>query len=299
MLELGSNDHITGLRLQGYDQTDTTARKGYDAVGIGINGVEGDLIDNNEIYGWPVAGVGVGHTPNYPSESQPTQTDAEYLKAADQIRISQNFFHNDVQCGLGYGVSVGGTGYALIDRNLFDFDRHDVTSDPALDASGETADPHGYIAELNFILKPGPTCGGHYNQHFDQHGSDKGNDWVGGWAGQYDGIWDNTIRGAQHYGFLGRLERPAFDLRGTPSDRDIFTGNAVTQGSNYAVKVRVPPPSSSKTRASYTNPAISMTSIRPMTWRPATSVTMAAPTSFRLMGRPGGTLRAAAAPGAF
>ena len=240
MLELGSNDHITGLRLQGYDQTDTKARNGHDDVGIGIHGVDGELIDNNEIDGWPAAGIEVMDTPNFSARSQPPQTDEEYLNEADQIRISENFIHNNVQCGLGYGVAVGGTGYALIDRNLFDFDRHDVTSDGSLDASGKTADPHGYIAELNFILKPGPTCGGHYNQHFDQHGSDKSNDWVGGWAGQYNKIWDNTIRGAQHYGNFGYYERPAFDLRGTPSDSDTFAGNAVTQGGNYAVKVEGP-----------------------------------------------------------
>jgi hypothetical protein len=112
-----------------------------------------------------------------------------------------------------------------------------VASDGSLDTSGTTADPPGYLAELNFFLKPGPTCGGHYNQHFDQHGSVKSNDWDGGWAGQYIKISNNTIRGAQHYGFLNHLERPAFDLRGTPSDRDIFADNAVTQGGNYAVKV--------------------------------------------------------------
>jgi hypothetical protein len=139
MLQLGSNDHITGLRLRGYDLTDTKPR-GDGTVAISMNGVEGDLINNNEIYGWPEAAVAVTNTPNYSSRSQPPQTDAEYLSEADQIRISGNFLHNNVQCNGGYGVVVNGTGYALIDRNLFDYDRHDVASDGSLDPSGTTAD---------------------------------------------------------------------------------------------------------------------------------------------------------------
>jgi hypothetical protein len=185
---------------------------------------------------------------------------------AEQIRISQNFIHNNVQCNAGYGVSVNGTGYALVDRNVFDYDRHDVTGDGSLDPSGKTADPHGYIAELNFILRPGPTCDGYYNQHFDQHGSCCASSWNGGWAGQYIKIADNAIRGAQST-FLGFVRRPAFELRGTPSDRDIFANNAVVWGSGQAVYVKGPIRASSREWASCRSKAIGTASRLAMTSR--------------------------------
>jgi hypothetical protein len=216
MLAVSAGVRITGLRLEGYltsteDQGDITA-------GIDVRGVDGVLIDNNEIYRWPGSGVSVDLAPNVPAGSNPSA--ADYARAARRIRITQNFIHNNAQCGYGYGVVVNGTGYALIDRNVFDFNRHDVSAD------GST-DPHGYLAELNFLLSSGPTCKGNFNQHFDVHGSDDPGTWVGGTAGQYIEIRDNAIRGAQRYGGFCKLTRPAFDLRGKPSDKAVFADNVL------------------------------------------------------------------------
>ena len=148
---------------------------------------------------------------------------------AGTIHVTQNFIHNNVQCGAGYGVVVHGQSYTLIDRNVFDYDRHDVAGD------GSTK-PHGYVADLNFILTPGPTCDGNYNQHFDMHGSCCTPHWNGGTAGEFMDIFDNTIRGAQTYG--RHNTRPAFELRGTPSDKAVFALNTVTQSNeNEAVNV--------------------------------------------------------------
>jgi hypothetical protein len=206
MLDLGSNTRISGLRLRGPNQWDTAERKdGAEAIMVdgraqsGRVVVHDDLIDNNEIYGWPTAGVNVVDA---------TPGDAS-------IRITGNFIHNSVQCNVGYGVAVGGSGFPTIDRNVFDWNRHDVSSDGLYGT--------GYRAELNFVLTGGPTCGGHYNQHFDVHGTGPGG--YGGPAGQNYEILNNTIRGAQDF-FLGAGVRPAFELRGIPA-KATFANNAV------------------------------------------------------------------------
>lgn len=225
MLGLSYNTRVTGLRLQGYDSISTKDTRD-STIGVRVEqpGVSGVMIDNNEIFGWPEAGVDVNAT-HIP------------LSGADGIRITNNYIHNDVQCGAGYGVEVGGEGaYALIDRNVFDFNRHDV-------AGGHSSPHAGYIAQLNFILTRGPTCPGpgplhlpHYNQHFDVHGSGPG--WVGGGAGDYIAVRDNTIRGDQKYGFAGDMTRPAFDLRGEPTTAAIFADNAVEHpGRDAAIKI--------------------------------------------------------------
>jgi hypothetical protein len=224
MLELGSNTRVTGLRLRGYNPFDTNIANRMDGtIGVAIHGVADVLIDNNEIYDWPKAAVDVNSTPNFVVDFP-----SDFRSLAARIQISGNFIHNDVECGVGYGVAVGGTGFALIDRNVFNFNRHDV--------SGDGHPYTGYIAELNFSLTSGPKCDGKYNQHFDMHGSNGG---YGGTAGEFIDIRRNTIRGDQSYGFLGALIRPAFELRGTPVVRAIFEENAVAHGHSFtAVAVR-------------------------------------------------------------
>ena len=206
MLRLGSNTRVTGLRLRGYNQRDPEDR-GYPMRGIQINGGSGVLIENNEIFGWPAEGVEAIETP---AHFQTTP------------RITRNFIHNNGGKGnLGYGVVLSGNGFARIDRNVFNYNRHDIAG------SGQSAG-QGYLAELNLVLTSGPTCGGNYNQHFDMHGTKGG---TGGTAGRLIEIRRNTIRGAQRYAFNWRLVRPAFELRGTPQDQAVFAENAVAHGS--------------------------------------------------------------------
>jgi hypothetical protein len=221
MLDLGAGAHVTGLRLRGYNPFDTEVGARNDGtVGIRVEGVDDVMIDNNEIYDWPEAAVKVENAPNDQA-------------SAGRIHITRNFIHNNVECGLGYGVVIGRKGFALIDRNLFNFDRHDVSSDGTVGS--------GYLAELNFILTSGPTCKDHsytpryYNQHFDVHGVGSGG--YGGAAGTFFEIRRNTIRGEQSY-FVVKT-RPALELRGTPEDRLIFAENAVAhddEGSAIQVK---------------------------------------------------------------
>ena len=108
---------------------------------------------------------------------------------------------------------------------MFAFNRHDVTDD------GQPAT--GYVATLNFALASGPTCHSRYNQHFDMHGtnSDGEGSHDGGKAGGYVEIRKNAIHGEQSYGAFGRLTRPAFELRGTPVGRAVFSDNSVAHDS--------------------------------------------------------------------
>ena len=71
------------------------------------------LIDNNEIFDWPGAGIHVGDVRNSHS-------------TARKVWITRNFIHHNLRCNLGYGIEVYGTtdiqelgGYAFIDRNVF------------------------------------------------------------------------------------------------------------------------------------------------------------------------------------
>jgi len=230
MLDMGSHTRVTGLRLRGDDVADPNGSDGATAA-IQIGGqyyladgsgdkpvlVDGVLIDNNEIWGWPAAGIGVADTGNT-------------IATADHIRITENYIHNQVSCaGGGYGVIVGGgyepygSAYAYIDRNLFDYNRHSVAGD----GTGTT----GYIAARNFLLYDQFPCYGSYNQHFDMHGTGSGG--YGGQGGQYEEIRWNTIRGDQHYHqsclvvCVGGDTRRAFHLRGPPTLGAIFTDNVL------------------------------------------------------------------------
>jgi len=237
MLSLGDRASVTGLRLQGPSSSSTEVSVANGA--ITIEGVSAATVDNNEIYNWPRSAVDVNNVSN----NQLT---------AQQIAVSNNFIHDNVMCGFGYGVAVGKGGYAYISRNLFDNNRHAVTDDGCVrnvaNANGElicTGDT-GYIAQFNFILAEGATCPSsnslwndlgvfnYYNQHLDVHGLGDscgifGPDHCGGPAGQFFDIGNNAIRGDQTYDqvlFWGAT-RPAFELRGTPTQAAKFHDNAL------------------------------------------------------------------------
>jgi FG-GAP-like repeat len=226
MLDLGANTRITGLRLRGYNQSDTTP-PGDQTDGIAIRkSVDNILIDNNEIFWWPEAAVDIKGASNDRGKSND-------IRNVSRIHITGNFIHNNCRNEGGYGVAVGKPGgFALIDRNVFNFDRHDVADDGTPGT--------GYIAELNFVLTSGPREGDDYNQHFDVHGTNAaGSSFKGGTAGDYFDIRNNTIRGAQNYGHLDLLTRPAFELRGEPTIAAIFEKNAVEAAHSFtAVAVR-------------------------------------------------------------
>jgi hypothetical protein len=134
---------------------------------------------------------------------------------AETLVVEGNYFHHNARDGGGYGVVVGGAGYATIVGNVFDSNRHAVA------ASGRAYS--GYFAHFNYVLAGGYKQGRFYNQHFDVHGT--GPSHYGGSAGEKFEITNNTIRGDQTYYVI--KTRPAFWLRGRPEQGAYFNNNIV------------------------------------------------------------------------
>jgi FG-GAP-like repeat len=222
MLELGAHTRVSGLRLFGYGMDRQSA-----PPSVGVSVTKPDvLIDDNEIAFWSTGGVSVGgidYGPNR-SDDNPVWIHTQ----AARIRITGNFIHDNVDCQLGYGIVIDHNSYALIDRNVFDYNKHDIADDGSTES--------GYIAQLNFTLTPGfKTCAGDYGGHFDMHGQGGGSNHVGGTAGNYVEIRDNAFRGDQRYHSLGLDRRRSFDLRGTPNLRAIFADNVTEAPADKAV----------------------------------------------------------------
>ena len=86
----------------------------------------------------------------------------------DAVKIHGNFIHHNQHQGKdGYGVAVNEGAYALIERNVFDFNRHAIKASP---------DPGtGYVAKYNLVLKGGGVHDGFLNTYthlFDVHGDE-------------------------------------------------------------------------------------------------------------------------------
>ena len=88
------------------------------------------------------------------------------------VHIHDNYIHhNQAVGGDGYGVTVGDGGYALIERNVFDWNRHAI--------EGDGSPGTGYVATANLVLENGglhrwiPFPGFWVHTHqFDMHGTE-------------------------------------------------------------------------------------------------------------------------------
>ena len=138
---------------------------------------------------------------------------------AGEVVVSRNYIHHNRRKDFGLGVSVGGGAYATIDGNVFDFNRHAVSS------SGRPYS--GYVARYNYNLQSIASLW--YYAHYDVHGCDANHDYNGGDAGEYFSLYYNTIRGDQSLG-IGSWDparRKAFHIRGVPRDFASFIENVV------------------------------------------------------------------------
>jgi len=153
----GPKVRLTGIRLRGPD----TKRRGRHLF-INSDGIytmhDGLEVDNCELYGWSHGAV--------------------WLKGGTGAHIHHNFIHHCQRSGLGYGVVLD-KAEALIEANLFDWNRHSI--------AGTGRSPSGYDARYNLVLE-------HANGHlFDMHGgADRkdGTDIAGDWIK----IHHNTFR---------------------------------------------------------------------------------------------------------
>jgi hypothetical protein len=156
----GPGVRISGLRIQGHlsiDPPEIASDDSDSSVGISISpnsrGAVPIEIDHNEIYGWSNAGVEVKGQDNQPQAIDVHYVDSlhalVYAPTPEPAYIHDNFFHNNLHTSkLGYGVVVGGNGaHALIERNVFDWNRHSI--------AGDGADFSGYRAYRNLVLPHG------------------------------------------------------------------------------------------------------------------------------------------------
>src|SRR5262249_26496735 len=129
-------------------------------------------------------------------------------------REARNFLHHNLRDDGGYGASVRGR--ALIEKNTFVWNRHDISAD---------AEPHNeFRASNNIVLSSTHNYGGIIGrlQDFDMHGTDNSHVcyvfgctslWVGGAGGYYVEVDGNTFLG--HNGAVGGAGHD-YVLRGYP-----------------------------------------------------------------------------------
>lgn len=199
VIQVESDVRVTGLRIEG-PSGDPAARDGT----IGIQAAPGTVrveIDNNEIHGWPGAGIS--------------------LKQSVGNSVHHNFIHHNIKSGLGYGVVVqNGGAEARVFCNVFDANRHAI--------AGSGSPGEGYTAIANLVLNGGQR--GAYHQ-FDMHAST-----TTGIGGRYVVATGNIF----DFGRFGTSNRASVFLRGVPTDGAAFIeGNTFSQpwavGSQTAV----------------------------------------------------------------
>jgi hypothetical protein len=204
----GNDVRITGLRIEGPDldisDADDRATGIFisPAAGVTIDHVE---IDHNELSGWNGAAVGVDDDAGR----------LDYVGNPEAVGIHDNFIHHNQHANsAGYGVVIGDGAYALIERNVFDYNRHAI--------AGDGSDGSGYRAFRNLVLQHGGrhrTLGfwGHTHQ-FDMHGQDS----CGIGSVFNDALYNCGTAGhdvwIEHNAFL-YSEGPAVKIRGTPQRR--------------------------------------------------------------------------------
>lgn len=116
------------------------------------------------------------------------------------IRIARNFLHHNRRDEGGYGASVRGR--SLIEKNTFDWNHHDISSD---------AEPHNeYRASGNLILSGGYCCYSGLDlflgrqQDFDMHGTDNATVFVGGLGGYHVEVDGNSFLAGDGHDYVLR-----------------------------------------------------------------------------------------------
>ena len=227
----GIEVEFSGFRLQGPEAGLGTDENG-GAVGIQIlpwgcdsgqpNCVLPPLqhveISNMEISQWDIAGVEVRDTQGPRSE-----LGRLWNTNVGAVHIKNNFIHDNRHMHIGYGVVASDGGYALIEQNVFNQNRHAIAGS-SKDPTGR--DFSGYTARDNLILPGGglhcqPVC---WHTHIvDMHGDDNdlGLSANCGKAGETMMIERNTIL---------YTNGTAIKIRGNPVDKAVVDHNVFAHG---------------------------------------------------------------------
>lgn len=174
VITLASHSRISGLIIEGPVQVSNSDKQ---TIGMKAESYSTDvMVDNNEIYGWPWAGVS--------------------LKQSHQAFINNNYIHHNIKSELGYGVVVqNGDTSATIQCNIFSANRH------AIAGSGKLGE--GYLAQYNLVMQDGGR--GAYHQ-FDMHQGSEG----------YGGSYVHVMHNWFNYGDYGTSNRSSVGIRGIP-----------------------------------------------------------------------------------
>ena len=221
LLQIGTPDsapadnvRISGIRFDGGEPADPCQSEdgAPETVAVQIISSQGVEIDHNEFHGWSGSAVWVAD-----GDRAATPLDRLTKNNPGAVWVHDNAIHDNQHptiCdatgtsgnGAGYGVAVAGGAYALIERNVFDKNRH------AIAGTGEPGT--GYFAYRNLFLHPGidRVTGSvvHYNFQVDMHGMGCPDTHNCGPAGEYMDVAYNT--------FVYDGGAAGITLRGTPSD---------------------------------------------------------------------------------
>src|SRR5262245_22901740 len=203
----GDGVRISGFRLQG-PHWDTAEGDDNLENGIYIESCVDVEIANMELSGWSFTPISI------------TDEIQNRISSPQEIRIHDNFIHhNQHQGGYGYGIDIAHGAYALIERNVFDFNRHAITASGRPDT--------GYSAFQNLILKGGGRHDRWYNEYthqFDVHGDRDclGSPYACGNAGESIWMIDNAFQ---------YVHDNAIKIRGTPSYGAFIFGNVFAHDS--------------------------------------------------------------------
>jgi len=251
------NVRISGMRLDGGEDASVSPYAGlsFDEDGIEIRGAQHVEIDHNELTHWHGATISVREIITDPTGEGP---DSKLNKSNyDSVHIHDNYIHDNQHPtatgltpnghGAGYGVEITSGAYALIERNVFNNNRHAIT------AGGEFG--NGYYAEDNLFLHPGIdrlTAGDpSYNHQIDVHGQNTcgkilgfGESYNCGPAGQYFDVRFNTVvdddgSGPSTIASTTSTNSDAIQLRGVPTSAPalgmVVGGNVFAQNHEHAL----------------------------------------------------------------
>jgi hypothetical protein len=206
------NVRISGVRLEGAEIGNADSDDP-GSVGITVWSSVHVEIDNNELFGWRGSALQV---------RDPFQRVNSYNY--NTVWVHDNFIHNNMHLRReGYGVAVYESAYALIETNVFDYNRHAIAS------SGDPGT--GYYAVGNLVLDHGGVGGvplpfAWHTHMFDVHGTQDcyGSGSYCGPAGEYFVYTDNTIL---------YTKGTAIKVRGKPSAGAFATRNVFAHSDQW------------------------------------------------------------------
>jgi VCBS repeat protein len=219
------NVRISGIRFDGGEPADPTASVDTsDANGIEVFSGQHVEIDHDEFHSWRGAAIDVEDFDGRINRDN-----------AATVWVHDNFIHDNQHPtidgvgdalfgdhhGAGYGVSLNNGAYALIEKNVFDRNRHSVT--------GDGRPGTGYLVYRNLLGSPGlgfHLLGvDHYEHLIDMHGRGDCANFQCGPAGEYADV---------AYNAFPTTSSTEIKLRGTPSDSFNVENNAFAHTVEWA-----------------------------------------------------------------